>query len=141
MSGEFINGWTFNRGQGDGPPETFGHIPKVEGLGGLGQTNPLVRVTNFDSDAEEYIAGLADGSEFSLDCIRLLGNAQQEAMIQDVRDKANRNLKFENTDGTTVQTYSFNVVCTGFELQPSYDDKNGISFKYKISGDIVITND
>lgn len=139
MADGFLNGWTFKRGQNDGPPETFVNIPSVEGLSGLGQTNPLVRTTNFDSDAEEYIAGLADGSEMSVECVYAPDSSEQAAMIEDVKNKQNRNLQFECTDGTTTLKLDFNVVCLSYELAPSFDDKNMISFKFKISGDVVIS--
>lgn len=137
MSDAFISGLTVKRGDG-GSPESFGSVGEVYSMSGLGKTNALVDVTNFDSDgSREYIGGLSDGQEITVECNYLPANSQQNNLKSDVNNKTNRNLEIEITDGTTTKTFSFAVTPLSWVLNPSVDDKNTISFTLKITGDIT----
>lgn len=137
MAGEFISGWTFQRGDG-GSPEVFTNIGKVEEASGFGVTNELVEVTNFDSNGRrEFISGLSDGQEITLTCIDLLADSQQAGIISDVNAKLNRNMRFIESDGVNTIQYDFNAVMLGWEKNPANQDKNTVNFTLKISGDIV----
>lgn len=135
----FINGCTFKVGDG-ADPEVFSAIPKVINYGGLGKTNPLVNVSNFDSTGEEYIGGLADGKEVTVSCIYLPGNTVQEGLITDVDNRTNRTHQTVITDGTDTITIEYTFVPIGWEIGPSYNDKNTIDFQFKISGAITRTS-
>lgn len=135
----FINGCTFKVGDSGDPTEVFTAIPKVISYGGLGKTNPLKRVTNFDSSGEEYIAGLADGKEITVSCIYMPGNTVQEGLIADVDNGTNRNHQTVITDGTDTVTIDYTFTPIGWELGPSFEDKNTIDFQFKISGAITRT--
>jgi len=138
MSNAFLNGVTIKRGDGAGP-EVFTLFPEVTSMSGLGKTNPLVEVTNFDSTAKEYIAGLAGGTEVTLEANYLPADTQQQGLIADVDAGLNRNFEILITDGTTPKTYAVTFTCLSWVINPSYDDKNTISFTLKISGDIVVS--
>lgn len=138
---DFINGWTFKYHDGESPG-AFNAIPGVDSISGLGADKPLVRVTDFDSTAEEYIGGLADGKEFSLDVNLALGDTVQQQMVDDAEPSSGVDLrKFECvvTDGTDTATLAFSAVPLGSDWLPSYDDRNKKQFRYKISGDITLT--
>ena len=137
MSDAFLNGVTIKRGDG-ADPEVFAAFPEVIAMSGLGKTNPLIEVTSFDSTGREYIAGLADGTEVSLEANYLPANAQQQGLITDVDDGLNRNFEILITDGTTPLTYSVTFTCLSWVINPSFDDKNTISFTLKISGPIAV---
>lgn len=140
MTAAFINGTTIKRGDGATPTEVFAAIEEVVSISGLGKTKPLVDTTNFDSAAREYIAGLADGQEITLECNYLPGGTNQQALVNDVdTDVASRNFEILITDGTTPKTYAFAVVPLSYVITPSPDDKNMISFTLKITGDITIS--
>jgi len=138
MSNAFLNGVTISRGDGAGP-EVFTPFPEVTSLSGLGKTNPLVEVTSFDSAAREYIAGLADGTEVTLEANYLPADAQQQGLIADVDGGLNRNFEILITDGVTPLTYAVTFTCLSWVINPSYDDKNTITFTLKISGDITVS--
>lgn len=118
-------------------------IPEVKSLSGLGQTNPLVDATSFDSSAREYIAGLPDGEEITLECIYIPDNVVQVAMRNAVVAKATKALRIVTTNTVTspngVETFNFSVVMLGWVLNPSFDDVNTVTFTMKISGAITIT--
>ncbi|MEE4290116.1 MAG: phage tail tube protein [Cycloclasticus sp.] len=138
MSNAFLNGVTIKRGDGAGT-EVFNLFPEVISMSGLGKTNPLVEVTNFDSTGKEYIAGLADGTEVTLEANYLPADTQQQGLIADVDAGLNRNFEIAITDGTTPKTYAVTFTCLSWVINPSYDDKNTISFTLKISGAIVVS--
>lgn len=138
MSSAFINGVTIKRGDG-GATEVFTAISEVNSMSGLGKTNPLVEVTSFDSTGREYIAGLADGTEITLECNYLPADTQQQGLISDVDAGTNRNLEVDVTDGTTPKTYAFAVTPLSWVINPSYEDRNTITFTLKISGAITVS--
>jgi hypothetical protein len=138
MSNAFLNGVTIKRGDGAGT-EVFTLFPEVTSMSGLGKTNPLIEVTNFDSTGKEYIAGLADGTEVTLEANYLPADTQQQGLIADVDAGLNRNFEIAITDGTTPKTYAVTFTCLSWVINPSYDDKNTISFTLKISGAIVVS--
>jgi len=138
MSSAFLNGVTIKRGDGAGT-EVFTAISEVLSMSGLGKTNPLVEVTSFDSTGREYIAGLADGTEIALECNYLPADTQQQGLISDVDAGTVRNFQILITDGTTPKTYAFAVTPLSWVINPSFDDKNTLTFTLKISGAITVT--
>lgn len=138
MSSAFLNGVTIKRGDGADPTEVFALFPEVLSMSGLGKTNPLVEVTSFDSAGREYIAGLADGTEVSIEANYLPADTQQQGLIADVDAGLNRNFEIAITDGVTPLTYSVTFTCLSWVINPSFEDKNTISFTLKISGAIVV---
>lgn len=139
MTQAFYGGVTFKRGDGGGP-EVFTSVGEVYSLSGLGKTNDLIEATNFDSgSSREYIAGLADGQEITVECNYLPNNTEQTALISDVDAGVNRNIQIVLTDGVTPKTFDLTVTCLSWVINPAVDDRNTISFGLKISGDITIS--
>ena len=113
------------------------HI-QVQSLSGLGQTNALIDVTNFDSGgSKEYIGGLADGQEITVECNYIPLDAGQDELVTIVGSKTNRAFKFVATDGTTTDTYTMDVTPLSWVVNPSQENQNTISFTLKISGSIT----
>ena len=78
----FLGGITFARLDSGVSPNVYRSIEEINDLPTLGETTPLVRATHFDSTSEEYIGGLADGDEFSLQCNRVhISPSQQDWLI------------------------------------------------------------
>lgn len=128
---------------GDGSPAVYTRVCQVFGIGGLGQTNALVDSTTFCSGGSmEYIGGLADGSEVTLN-LNFETNAQVILdMIADVKAKRNREFVVVADDETNpAMRFYFNAACLSWTLGPSVDGKNTIDFGIKVSGDINIQVD
>lgn len=139
MTSAFIGGLTFQRGNG-ASPEVYSTVTETSTLGGFGKTNPLVDVTSHDSTAREYIAGLADGSELSVEGNRVHSSPSvQDALIADVDAGTTRNFKITLTDGTTPIVYTFAAVCLSWNITPSVDDKTTIAYTLKITGAITVS--
>jgi hypothetical protein len=134
----YFSGVTLSLGDGATPTEGFDALEEVTEISGLGETTELIEVTHFASGgSKEYIAGLADGKEFSVTCNHVIDAAGQ------VFAKSNKgetgNIQIECDNGTATETYDFAAVYMGWELAPSNSDKNAITFTFKISGGITVS--
>lgn len=143
----FVGGMFLWRGDG-GSPQNFTRVCQVFGISGLGETNALVDATTFCSDGfAEYIAGLADGSEVTLELnyeTVLPDAAVIDEMIQDVKQKRTRSFQLRahgdiNDPDTVKQTFHIDLVCLSWTLNPSPTAKNSITFTGKVSGQIDVT--
>ena len=132
----FTGGLVLRVGDGAGT-EVFTLVPKVFSLSGLGATNSQIDATTFESTAKEYISGLADGQEVTIECNRVLSDASQESLITDVISKINRNFEFDMGDGTAVETFSFTLAMLSYVINPANEDKHTLSVTGKISGAIT----
>ena len=114
-------------------------IEEVLSISGLGKTNDTIEVTNFDSDAgtKEYISGLADGAEISLECNYLPTGTGQLAARAAV--DAGTNVEVVITHASTVEIFTFQAAPQAWSISPSHSDQNRCEFVYKISGDITVT--
>lgn len=139
----FVGGIYLERGDGLSP-ESFARICQVYNYSGFGQSNEQTEVTTFCSaGSKEYVGGLADGSEFSLDLnfeTYQWASGPIEEMIADVEARAVRNFQLVADDGTNpAVTFHFAASCMSWELAPSIDSKNSVKFGLKISGAITRT--
>ena len=121
-----------------GSPATYDAMPEVISISGLGAQNDLVDATHFDSTAREYIAGLADGVEVTVECNYVQNNSVQERVIADVAARNTVNCQVTFDFGSPVTTFSFAGVALGWQISPSVDDRQTISFTFKISGSITV---
>ena len=88
-------GSKLRRGNGDGPPETFTPIAEVVSVEPPDQEADDVEVTNLDSPDgfKEYIAGMTEPGECSLEINFLPGNASHNATTGLLADKASGEVK------------------------------------------------
>lgn len=142
MTSAFINGFVFRYVDTTLSPNAS-VIPEVLSFSGLGQTNPLVDATSFSSTAREYIGGLADGQEITIECIYLPDNVVQTAMRTATTNRQTKALRavatYTESSPNRVETFNFSVVMLGWVIGPSFEDKNTCTFTVKISGAITIT--
>lgn len=144
----FVGNVILWRGDG-GSPESFTPVCEAFGISGIGEANDQIDSTDFCSGGnKEYIAGLADGSEITLELNFMANNlltsemAIQAAFIADVKNKAIRDFQLRcdgNGDGVTDLTFHFSATALSWTLNPSPTAKNAISFGLKISGGIDVT--
>jgi hypothetical protein len=136
-----IGNWKFRLGTTSSPP-TYNDVEEVYSISGLGKTNNLVDATSFDSPTGtmEYIAGLADGSEITVECNRIPEESpptEQGNMIAAVNTGANRAFQIAYVADSPEETFTFTGVPLSWTLTPSTSDKNTIAFTVKVSGDIA----
>ena len=138
MSSAFIAGLTV-KVAGAGSPSAYAAVEEVISMSNLGKTNPLVDVTSFDSTAKEYIAGLADGVEITLECNYYPGATNQTVLKNNVDSGTNTNMQVLIDDGSTspITTFTFTVVPLSWVITPQVEDRNTITFTLKITGAIT----
>jgi len=135
-----ISRWKFRLGDTSSPPD-YNDVEEVYSISGLGKTNNLVDVTSFDSPTGtmEYIAGLADGTEITVECRRIPNESppnEQQNMIAAVNAGLNRAFEIAYTAVSPEETFDFQGVPLSWTLVPSTTDANSIQFTVKISGEI-----
>lgn len=137
MTAAFKGGLTVKHGDG-ASPEVFTAIEEVINLSDFGKTNALIQATSHESAAHEYIAGLADGSELTIECNRVhTASNTQDDVIDDIDAGNTVNFQVLLTDGTVEKIYDFAAVCLDWKVLPSFDDKTTLNLVVKISGDIT----
>jgi hypothetical protein len=141
MTAANISRWEFRLGDTASPTD-YNDVEECYNISGLGKTNNLVDVTNFDSPAGtmEYIAGLADGEEITVECNRIPTASpptEQQNMITAVNAQSNRQFQIAYVGVSPEETFTFTGVPLSWVLAPSPTERNSISFRVKISGDIA----
>ena len=138
MSEAFIGNIFFER-EGSTPGQ-YDRVCEVFSITGVGETNSLEDVTTFCSGGyREFIGGLADGEEMSIEANYGTSNSMTSLMIDDVKAKTNKNYRLVIEDGSPTTVMSFAGTPLSWVLNPSVDSKNTISFTVKISGEVAIT--
>jgi hypothetical protein len=132
-----IGYFKFRLGSG-GSPETFADIEEAFSISGVGKTREQQDATNFDSAGNrEYIPGLADGNDITVECNYIPSATQQAAMIAAVEAGTNMNFQVACTGVSPEETWTFAASPLSWVINPSVDGRNTISFMVKISGDIT----
>ncbi len=143
MTSAFKGGWVFQIQDTSVSPIVYRTITEAISISGLGLTNPLVDATSFDSTAKEYIAGLPDGSEITIECNYVISDTAQELLRTAIINQQNKSFQVTVTDSSTspndTETFAFTGTCLSYTYNPSFDDKNTVSYTIKISGSITIT--
>jgi hypothetical protein len=138
MSEAFIGNIFFER-EGSTPGQ-YDRVCEVFSITGVGEANALEDVTTFCSGGfREYIGGLADGEEMSIESNYGTSNSLSRLMINDVKAKTNKNYRLVIEDGSPTTIMSFAGTPLSWVLNPSVDSKNTISFTVKISGEVTIS--
>lgn len=137
MSDPFVGGLTFRFG-GSGSPTVFQDVCQVFSVSGVGKTNELIDVTTFCSNGvREYIPGLADGQEITVEANYELDDAGLQDMVDSVNNKQTRDIQLAFIKGADSETFTFRAAMLSWVVNPSPDDKHTITFTAKISGEIV----
>lgn len=128
------HGTLFQRGDGATPTENFTTVGEVTNLSGPGMSRDIIDVTHMETaDAyREYIAGLADAGEITVEVNYIPGNASQENLIDDFEQRVKRNFKIV-FPFTGNPEWAFTGVLTGFEADTPIDDKISATFTIKIT--------
>jgi len=108
------SGATLQLGSG-ASPQVYTTIAEVLRVGSIGSTNPEVDVTNLDSTAKEYIAGLADGNTVEFEMNWVAGNAQQQSLrtSQAAGETVSMQMVWQTSPNTTAV---FDLVLLNFEM-------------------------
>jgi hypothetical protein len=132
-------------------PTTVSAIPNVVDIGEFGPQADDIDVTNFDSTAKEYLTGLADNGELTLQLNLDPGNAVHQLLDS----KAGKGDKFKFivclSDGSAAPTatagvitaptgrtsYAFEASVKAFRRAIKTNDANRVNCVLRISGAIA----
>ena len=118
-------------------PQVYTTIAEVLRCGPIGSTNPEVDVTNLDSTAKEYIAGLADGNSVDFDVNFLSGSTQHTSLRTSTAAGSTVNLRmvWQTSPNTNAQ---FDFVLLTFEMgETTPEQQVTASISGRITGSIV----
>ena len=139
MTSAFKGNFLFKIADG-ASPQVFTTLPETFSISGLGKTNELIDVTNLDSgNTREFIAGLADGEEITIEANYLPDDTEQVAARALVDNGTNRNVQVIATNGANIETFDFLATFLSWVINPAVDDKNTLTITVKISGDITLS--
>lgn len=140
MTAANISNWKFYLGTA-ASPQVLTAIEEVRTVSNVGKTNSLVEVTNFDSPTgtREYIAGLADGDEITVECNYIPGATMQAAAMLAVDNGDTRLARLSYMATSPEKRFSFQAVCLGYSVAPSPTEVNSLTFTFKISGQVTRT--
>ena len=103
----------------------------------IGGTNPEVDVTNLDSTAKEYIAGLSDGNTMDFDVNWIAGDTEQE-LLRTAQAAGSTVSMVMTWPDTTVATFS--LVMLSFEIgETTPEAQITATFSGRITGAIAWT--
>jgi hypothetical protein len=95
-----------------------------------------IDVTHLSSDAKEYIPGLKDAGEFSMDVNFNLHDEGQKAVWDALDSTAAQHVTVTLANGDKLE---FEAVVKGFETAGNADDKVTGSITLRITGDVTET--
>lgn len=125
---------------GDGAsPEVFTTVAEVTNIDGPGLSRSIPEATHMESPNgyREYIAGLKDGEEVTLECNFLPHHATQDpstGILSLFEDGARTNFQVVWPQFSPDVTWQFAGVVTAFQPSTPVDDRITISVTIKITG-------
>lgn len=138
-------GAVFSRGNG-ASPEVFFAIPEVRNIPDIATMADDVEVTNLDSTAREYIAGLQDGQQFVITMNYIPTDTQHAALLSDAATVGGvvRNFHLFYPIGTTSPThgqqFAISATVKGAKLSGAPNEARTLEITCKMTGAYVVTN-
>jgi predicted secreted protein len=115
-------------------------LAEVINVTGPGESRDMIEVTSHDSanGFKEFIAGLADGGEVSIEGnFKAADSTGQIALHTDFQAGTSRTLLI--TFPSSLGNISGTAFCTAFEMTFPYNDKIGFSATFKYTGKPTLT--
>lgn len=129
-------GIVVKRGDGGGS-EVFTAIAEVYGFAGLGgAASAETDVTTFESLAKEFLLGLPDEGEITLNLFLLPSNAQQEGLWTDRANQTLRNFQIHLTDSPAT-VFSFAAYVKSFNIGGQRDGAVTADIALRVSGAVT----
>lgn len=136
----FVAGMFLEIALGAGSPIPMVRVCDATGISGIGKTNAEVDDTTFCSGGNrEYIPGLAEGSQVTIDMRYVISSAARRALMTAVNNRETVQAQLvvnPNNDPTADEVYQFDLAMLGWTITPSLDGKNVGQFTARISGNI-----
>lgn len=129
-------------GDDSASPESFTTLDEALDIQ-IGTSREQLEVTNQDSpnQAREYIAGLKEDDEFTVECNFLPSSTSQQATIAMQESGAARTWRlFESLTGGGNRDTRFEAIVTAYQISTPVAGQKTISFTFRITGGITRWN-
>lgn len=122
---------------GDGASsETFTKLAQVQGFSGLGSTRTEIDATDLDSEAFEFVMGLADSGNITATVHFDPKDSQQDSLFIENQaaspELKNYQVGFDN--GSPESTVTFAAYVQGFEVDIQTDSLIQATVTFRVSG-------
>lgn len=112
-------------------PLTYTEVKGITSFQGFDGEASDIDITDLQSTAKEYLIGLKDNGNLSIECNYLTGDTGQGKMREAVEDSAIRDFKCTFSDLTTILFQGF---VKSAPISGGVDDKLSGSYNIRISG-------
>ena len=137
MSSSALSSQGMTIGIGNGAsPEVFTTIAEVKGIDGPGGQTAEIDVTDLSSTAKEFVLGLQDEGDITLDMNYIPSNTQH-VLLRTLRGSGDENnFRISFTD-SPVTTWTFGARVKGFSISNAVDNVTGLSVTLRVTGTIT----
>lgn len=117
-------------------PLTYTTIAEVKSIDGPGGQTAEIDVTDLSSTAKEFVLGLQDEGDITMDMNYIPSNTQH-ALLRTLRASgAERSFQITFTDSPAT-TWTFNARVKGFTINNAVDNVTGLSVTIRVTGAIT----
>jgi hypothetical protein len=122
--------------------QTMAEIAEMTGISGPSQSNSEIDITSLQSTAKEFIPGLLDNGQVTLEgLLNFDATAQQTNMMSDQQERGLRSFDIRFTDegataGDQPSFYYFDAYVVNFAPAVTVDDAAKVSMTLKVTGEV-----
>lgn len=136
MSGVSSQGLVISRGNG-ASPEVFAAIANITSHDGPSKENPEIDVTTLSSVAKEFLPGLTDNGELSVELNFDPEATSHDLLLDDMDTRTSHNYKITWPDPSPHIEWSFNAFVRSFSTASAVDAPLTGSLTLRINGAVT----
>jgi len=121
-------------------PNTTTTLEEAISVDPIGESTPILQVTSLTDASHQYIGGLSDGDEFSIECNEVNASPSvQQSFIALKGLSGTLQITFTDTSVSpnTFKRFQFPTLFMNWKYSGAVDEQTKISFSFKINGLIV----
>lgn len=113
-------------------------VEEVNNISGPDGKAKLIETTHLKSVGKEYLSGLADWGQISLDCNFASSNTYQMALRTMYATQAPATtFRIKVPDGANYHVFTFQAVVMSWSIDLKTDDKAGLKITLQVSGGVT----
>ena len=133
------HGYTLYMGDGE-TPEVFTKVPEVGDITSPSGERDEINVTSHDSDAKEFLLGLADYGTCAFPMNFVPGNAVHAAIIAAAQDDDAINWKITDSTSAPTLELAFAARVKGVPMNFPVDDAVKVDVTLRVTGEATLTD-
>ena len=136
MAGVSSQGLTISKGNG-ASPEVFAEIANVTGHDGPSRENPEIDVSDLNATAKEFLPGLVDNGEISLNVNFDPAATSQTDLLTAQEARTVSNYRITWPGASPAKTWTFPAFVKSFSTTSSVDAPLTGSITLRVTGDVT----